>query len=1750
MKHLYFSKVFFTVLLIAALNFAASAQVSLFAVDDGTAFKANPDTTATFKGATNIYVYKVDANDEAISFVKFDLTPYKGKIVKTAAFSTRSDMNDGKTMTVKLTKSGSTNFTRSTLKWSNKPSTSDELATVVYDQESTRKYFTLAGTKLVDYVNDALLAGKDQIAFGLVYKSGDGADFKWAGGAKDGSFGPQLDLTFDTGMAWYPTDDGVAIEANPDTTANFLGATNIYIFQKAANDRAYAYVKFNLAGMANKTISSAELSTRSSMNTGKTMTVSLRSAGNTTFTRSTLKWTNKPSVGSDEMATQLLDANSARRAFVPVGTKLVDYINSVLATGKEEIALAIVYKDGDGADFKWMGGKGDGAYGPILKFTEGQNAAAYATADGTAIQASPDANATSLGATNIYVRNEAGSETMSFVKFDISKFAGRKVSGVKFSTRGSMNTGKTMTVALLIANSTNFTREGLTWNTKPATGNELATILMEASSARKYYIPNGNALVDYVNAKLQEGAKEIAFAMKYKEGDGADLKWIGGKGDGAYGPLLEFEFSYDFNSRGIADAVVFQATPDSTANFKHKSNIYIYKTDTDEAIAYVKFNVSALAGKKISTATFSTRGAMKTDGKTMTISLMEANSTNFARSTTTWKNKPATGKELATGLVVKSSARQNYTPVGTAFIDYVNGKLAQMQPEIAFALKFKSGDGSDFGWMGGIGDAAYGPFLDLKMEEPTSIDTMTVLQDAYVLQAFPDSIGNGVAELQIGKNGTTDKETYLKFSIDKKKYPVGKVKLLLNGAINSTNPDVLEKFTIQVLGASNSWKEDTLKWKNKPATEALVLTEYDITKSAVHEVTGDNLTHYINSAIKAGNKEVSIAIKGKSNTAENKAWISSKEGVAAKMVLDYSVAPPIQEMISIADSYVSQVAAEQGSNFGKAADQHLINDDDNQKSKWNFFKYDISGAYKEPASALLKIYGSVHNTATSIETFTYQIFTSDNTSWYEDSIKWTNKPAVNSAVMLEGKLAKTGAWYELGSPDFNNYVKQAVKDGKKYITLVAKGKDKTPDNRAWFSGREWRASSLKLNYEPQAENPFFIPAAGEYIAEVEVEIRCNTPNATIYYTTDGTIPTDLSTKYTAKIKLTKTTTIKAIAYAGALKPSFVAEAVYTVKPVGLPELFPSPLVSYTDDNPPLVTVKVMPANAIIYYSDDNGDPLTPYPAGGIQLTKTTTIKVQAYSADGSFSSDVVTANYVVEKTVAGIGVGPGGVGYPDNSISGQPENTLWLKADQLSGLNDGDLVTKWEDQSGNNNNATDLFKGTTPANYHQKVAEAPVFVSNGVSGNMPAVKFGPIDGRDPAIGALAIPDKLNGKDDFDGMGGLSLWVVLKRNTVMNDFAGMIEKRNFYQGPNENSWILQYNGGGGPNELSFEVRKEDRLVTTGGAIADNENTYIVGADLRAFDRLTFWKNGKMAGTLNYAKPINNIDAPLILGNAVKDNMAEIIFYKKELNQAQKVIVQNYLAAKYKIELAGATDADAKKIYTNATYTHDVIGVGKAMFGTKLESHLASSGGALKLEAVGSTFDAGEFVFAGSNGAVQAESGTSKSWARRWYIQKSTGADVDVKLGFDFNAAKLPVPTSTTGYALYYSADGAVYAPISAAPSLSEGVMNFTVPKIANGYYALSAGPVTSISYQNHLSQDLNVYPNPAQNFARVVINNNNIGQFTLHIYNAMGSLIRTINSSKMAGSHTEEISISDLVPGMYLIQVQQGNDRGVLRLLKK
>lgn len=84
---------------------------------------------------------------------------------------------------------------------------------------------------------------------------------------------------------------------------------------------------------------------------------------------------------------------------------------------------------------------------------------------------------------------------------------------------------------------------------------------------------------------------------------------------------------------------------------------------------------------------------------------------------------------------------------------------------------------------------------------------------------------------------------------------------------------------------------------------------------------------------------------------------------------------------------------------------------------------------------------------------------------------------------------------------------------------------------------------------PMAATPTFSPVAGTYMSEQSVTISCETANAAIYYTLDGSDPTENSTLYSAPITVSETTTIKAIAVASGYDNSTIAEATYTINEV-------------------------------------------------------------------------------------------------------------------------------------------------------------------------------------------------------------------------------------------------------------------------------------------------------------------------------------------------------------------------------------------------------------------------------------------------------------------------------------------------------------------------------------------------------------------------------------------------------------------------
>lgn len=93
------------------------------------------------------------------------------------------------------------------------------------------------------------------------------------------------------------------------------------------------------------------------------------------------------------------------------------------------------------------------------------------------------------------------------------------------------------------------------------------------------------------------------------------------------------------------------------------------------------------------------------------------------------------------------------------------------------------------------------------------------------------------------------------------------------------------------------------------------------------------------------------------------------------------------------------------------------------------------------------------------------------------------------------------------------------------------------------------SSPLNVCSANAAATPVFSPGSGNYFNPVSVSITCLTPDAIIYYTSDGSDPDNTSTEYTVPVNVSTTTTLKAIAYADGFDPSAIATAIYTFPPV-------------------------------------------------------------------------------------------------------------------------------------------------------------------------------------------------------------------------------------------------------------------------------------------------------------------------------------------------------------------------------------------------------------------------------------------------------------------------------------------------------------------------------------------------------------------------------------------------------------------------
>ncbi|MCB0395216.1 MAG: T9SS type A sorting domain-containing protein [Flavobacteriales bacterium] len=366
--------------------------------------------------------------------------------------------------------------------------------------------------------------------------------------------------------------------------------------------------------------------------------------------------------------------------------------------------------------------------------------------------------------------------------------------------------------------------------------------------------------------------------------------------------------------------------------------------------------------------------------------------------------------------------------------------------------------------------------------------------------------------------------------------------------------------------------------------------------------------------------------------------------------------------------------------------------------------------------------------------------------------------------------------------------------------------------------------------------------------------------------------------------------------------------------------------------------------------------------------------------------------------------GPGGVGNASN-------NVLWLIGDSgvyndagstLAGNNEA--VQEWHDMSGNSNN----FTMTTAM-------------------NRPGFKTGMIGGHS-VICFDGVNHHLIGPSLLSGNVGRSIFMVSKATTIGGSWGGCMLNLNYPQtGTNGAQFSItpematRVNGNRVFNESMGT--SNFRLMTVNmaaGANVTGIDMYLestIGTELSSSAvAINTGSNGSIIGYSDHVTEHYNGD------------FAEIIVYNNELNSAQRRIVQNYLAAKYKANInLSATD---DKYAFQTIHGTEVAGIGRD--NASNQHTAAQSAGILKISSPSGLEDGDYLLFGHDNTSIASwnttdvpTSGNIQRLTREWRLDESESVINDGVGTVTITIDTTKLPARPAGYSNYYimiDADG--------------------------------------------------------------------------------------------------------------------------------
>lgn len=410
--------------------------------------------------------------------------------------------------------------------------------------------------------------------------------------------------------------------------------------------------------------------------------------------------------------------------------------------------------------------------------------------------------------------------------------------------------------------------------------------------------------------------------------------------------------------------------------------------------------------------------------------------------------------------------------------------------------------------------------------------------------------------------------------------------------------------------------------------------------------------------------------------------------------------------------------------------------------------------------------------------------------------------------------------------------------------------------------------------------------------------------------------------------------------------------------------------------------------------------------------------------------------------------GPAGVGNSSN-------NVLWIKANEgTSSTTDGNPISSWLDQSGNGVHLTQ-----TTSN------QQPVYRAAFMNGQ-PAIEF-------DNVSSAGQNDFMTSPDNsiLDNTDGYSFFSVTNMKALSGDAQTILSKR--VNVGNEHAFMFFFFTGG---RLHVDLNNTDNRFNTGVATpASTNKIYDIFYDgtLSSSARASVYDGENLLITATESNAsIPDKASPLILGSThIGDNrafngyMSEIILFRNKVNDAQRIIINNYLSAKYNIPLS-VRDVYAGDDPANGNYDLDVAGIGQDATGANNASFSPFASKGLGITSV-SGLDNNDYILVGhassSNTAITTDvagvSGTQPSrWQRIWYIDvTNTGSANVVDVRFNIQAAGVPatVLSSFSNYVLLFrSSTSGSWTEVASATGISATEILFSgFSLVSDGYYTV-------------------------------------------------------------------------------------------------